>query len=65
MNTKELRKKNTADLKTELEARHKSLKDIRFGKGGKQAKNTKAESVLKKEVAQIMTLLNELSMIEK
>ena len=59
MNIKELRKKNKAELESEIADKRKALTDLRFGSSGSKAKNVKSESNLKKDIARAMTLLNE------
>lgn len=58
MATKELEKKSVKDLEKDLKSKRKSLKDFRFGLSGSKTRNTKEGSALRKEIARILTELN-------
>lgn len=55
---KELVKKNKAELEKELGEKLVSLHGIRFGAVGSKSKNVKESKGIKKDVARIKTLLN-------
>jgi ribosomal protein L29 len=59
MKIKELRKKNKAELESTLAEKRKALVDIKFGSSGSKAKDVKGVGNIKKDIAQIMTLLKE------
>jgi len=59
MNTKDLRKKTPAELNKELSEKAVALNEFRFGMTGGKTKNVKTGKNLKKEIAQILTVLNE------
>jgi ribosomal protein L29 len=59
MNTKDLRKKTIAELDKELAERSAALSDFKFGTAGSKTKNVKAGRNLKREIAQILTVLGE------
>ena len=60
MNTKDLRKKNIAELQKDLATKAKSLNDFKFGASQNKIKNVKEGKRLKKEIAQILTIVKEM-----
>ena len=58
---KDLNKKNKIDLTKELNEKQLSLRDIRFGIAGSKSKNVKEQKMIKKQIAQIKTALNNLN----
>ena len=59
MNTKDLRQKTQGELEKELGDKAMALSNFKFGTSGSKTKNVKAGKNLKKEIAQILTILNE------
>ena len=59
MKTKDLRKKNIGELEAEIEDKRKALSDLRFGNTGNKTKNVKQSKNLRRDIAKIMTLINE------
>jgi ribosomal protein L29 len=59
MDIKDLRKKTTAELEKELSEKATALSNFRFGTSNSKTKNVKAGRNLKKEIAQIFTILKE------
>lgn len=59
MKTNELRKKDTAELNKSVNELRKKLSDVRFKFSSSQLKNVKEISNIKKEVARMLTILNE------
>jgi len=59
METKELRKNTEADLMKILLERKEALNNFKFGIAGSKIKNVKEGKNLKKEIAQILTILKE------
>jgi len=59
MNIKDLRKKTPAELDKELSEKAVALSNFKFGTSGSKVKNVKAGKNLKKDIAQILTILNE------
>ncbi|MBN2093811.1 MAG: 50S ribosomal protein L29 [Candidatus Zambryskibacteria bacterium] len=56
---KEKPKKNiTQDLQKELDEKKLALRDIRFGIAGSKSKDVKRQKNLKKEIARILTKIN-------
>jgi ribosomal protein L29 len=55
---KDLIKKSTAELKTLLSQKREALRVFRFGVAGSNTRNVKEGSVLKKDIARILTILN-------
>ncbi|MEI6190978.1 MAG: 50S ribosomal protein L29 [bacterium] len=55
---KELIKKTESELKVLLKEKREALRVFRFAMSGGKVKNLKEGQNLKKEIAQIMTLLN-------
>jgi ribosomal protein L29 len=60
MNIKDLRKKTSAELDKELGDKAIALSNFRFGTSGSKTKNVKAGRNLRVEIAQILTILNEM-----
>lgn len=65
MDMKDLRKKNTVELAKDLMEKTKTLNNIKFGISKTKTKNVKEGKNLKKEIAQILTLLNEMKSQKK
>jgi len=65
MSIKDLRKKTQGELNKELEEKAVALSNFRFGAQGNKTKNVKLGKNLKKEIAQILTILNENKKITK
>ncbi len=63
MDIKDLRKKNIAELQSEILEKSKSLSDFKFGKS--KTKNTKEGKNLKREIAQAHTIINEMKKTAK
>jgi ribosomal protein L29 len=59
MKIKDLRKKTSGELDSELRDKAIALSNFKFGTAGSKTKNVKAGKNLKKEIAQILTILNE------
>ena len=59
MKTKDLTNKTHADLHTLIAQKKESLRTFRFGTAGAKTKNVKEGKMLRKEIAQIMTVLNQ------
>ena len=55
---KDLIKKTEAELNNMLKDKREALRVFRFALSGGKTKNIKEGSVLKKEIAQILTVLN-------
>jgi large subunit ribosomal protein L29 len=55
----DLRKKNKDELQKEARALQKKLSDLRFKFSSNKLKNVKEISSYKKDIARILTLLNE------
>lgn len=64
MKNKELRLKNEEELKILLGESQKKLRDLRFTLKAGKIKNTKEIKLLKKDIARILTILNELKTFE-
>lgn len=60
MNIKDLRKKTIGELDKELTEKVSALSNFKFGTSGSKVKNVKAGRNLKKEIAQILTILKEM-----
>jgi ribosomal protein L29 len=58
MKKKEETKKEGTDLMKELSEKKLALRDIRFGGAGSKSKNVKEQKTIKKDIARIMTALN-------
>ena len=59
MDTKELRKNSTEELKKILDDKRGELHVFKFNPGSGKNKNIKLGSALKKDVARILTVINE------
>lgn len=59
MNIKDLRKKTPGELDKDLSEKAVALSNFRFGTAGSKTKNVKAGKNLKREIAQILTILKE------
>ncbi|MDP1845464.1 MAG: 50S ribosomal protein L29 [Candidatus Moranbacteria bacterium] len=59
MKIKEIREKNENELKMNLGSLRNKITKMRFDISGKQAKNHREIRSVKKEIAQIMTILSE------
>lgn len=53
------KKKSEADLAKEFGEKRIQLRDIRFAGSGSKSKNVKEQKNIKKEIARILTALNE------
>ncbi len=58
METKELKTKKEIDLIDTLKEKREALRAFRFGLSGSKVKNFKEGSVLKRDIARIMTELS-------
>lgn len=58
MKIKEIKGKSMAEMTKLLKEKRDSLREIVFGVSGSKAKNVKAVSVIKKDIARILTLIN-------
>ena len=56
---KDLLKKTEKELKNLLQEKRLSLRSFRFSVAGSNARNVKEGSALKKDIARILTLLNQ------
>lgn len=61
----ELRKKSDEDLRKLLAEKRKALREFRFGVAGGKIRNTKQGRGLRKEIAQILTILKERAKVIK
>lgn len=59
MKAKELRKKNSNDLNKELKTKRESLRQFRFDIAGSKVRNMKEGKNLKRDIARILTIINE------
>jgi ribosomal protein L29 len=57
--SKDFKKMNTVDLQKALTEKREKLLNTRFSLSGSRSKKTTETRTLKKEVAQILTILNE------
>ena len=64
MNIKDLRKKTAGELDKELSDKGVALSNFRFWTSGSKTKNVKAGRNIKREIAQILTILNEVKKAE-
>lgn len=60
MNSEELRKQNTTELKKMVSDLQKRLSDARFRFSANQVKNVKEIGNMKKEIARILTIIKEI-----
>ncbi len=58
MKLEELKKKDKSDLEKSLKSSQEKLRELRFKDSNKQLKNIREIRVIKKTIAQILTLLN-------
>ncbi len=58
MDINEFKNKSVKDLTETLEEKKSKLRDLRFGVGGAQLKNVRDIRKIKKDIAQILTLIN-------
>lgn len=58
MKIKELQEKTIEDLNKLLEVKREKLRELRFKDSNKQLKNIREIRVTKKDIAQILTVLN-------
>lgn len=58
MKIKEIKGKSIEELKKLLKEKRDSLKDIVFSVSGSRAKNVKSISLIKKDIARVLTLIN-------
>lgn len=58
MKIKDIQSKTPADLSKLLTEKREELRVFRFGGAGAKTKNVKAGSVIKKDIARIMTVIN-------
>lgn len=56
--SKDFQKMNTSDLQKALKEKREKLLNVRFSLSGSKSRKTSETRTLKKEVAQILTVLN-------
>ena len=61
MKPEEIRKKSEKDLKKLLKKKKEKLKEVKFNLSSGRVKNTKEAKKIKKDIARILTILNESS----
>ncbi|PIP86524.1 50S ribosomal protein L29 [Candidatus Campbellbacteria bacterium CG22_combo_CG10-13_8_21_14_all_43_18] len=59
MKNKDLQKKKEADLGKLLKEKRQSLQNFRFSLSGSKTRNTKEGRALRKDIARILTVMNE------
>ncbi len=59
MKIKDLKNKNKEELQEILDIKREKLRDLRFKDSNKQLKNVREIRLLKKEIAQILTIINQ------
>lgn len=59
MKTKELREKNSEELKKQLAEKREAVRKLRFEISAKQTKNVREIRSNKKDIAKILTILKE------
>ena len=59
MKIKELKQKNKGELENLVEEKKIFLRNFRFAVAGSKTRNVKEGNALKKDIARIMTLLND------
>lgn len=64
LKAKELRSKTKEDLEKYLQEEQIKLRDLNFKKAGSQVKNFNEFRIIRRNIAAIMTVLNELSRIK-
>lgn len=65
MKVKEIREKNLKELVKILAEKRENLRDIRFKIASNQYKNIKEISLLKKDIAKILTVFKEKELIKE
>lgn len=65
MKIKEIKNKNTDDLKKLLNEKRDELREFTFGVSGSKAKNVKTVKMIKKDIARVLTTLNALRLETK
>ncbi len=60
MDIKDLRKKNKAEILKSIEEKKVSLSGFKFGTATNKTKNVKAGKNLRKEIAQMLTVVKEM-----
>lgn len=65
MELKEMKTKTVSDLQRLLHEERDKLIQLRFKDGGRQLKNVRELRFIKKDIARIITLLNEKSVAKK
>ena len=65
MKTNKLVQKSKKDLTIKLQDKRKELRSLRFSLAARKLKNTRKISEAKKEIAQILTVINQSSSKEK
>lgn len=60
MKLKDIRKKNESELKEILAVKREKLRELRFKDSNKQLKNVREIRNVRKEIAQLLTLLKEI-----
>ena len=65
MKTNKLIQKSKKDLTIKLQDKRKELRSLRFSLAARKLKNTRKISEAKKEIAQILTVINQSSSKEK
>ncbi|PIT93731.1 50S ribosomal protein L29 [Candidatus Falkowbacteria bacterium CG10_big_fil_rev_8_21_14_0_10_43_11] len=58
MEIKELKNKNISELQAILRIKRDKLRELRFKDAAKQLKNIRELRMIKKDIAQILTLIN-------
>ncbi len=59
MNPEEIRKNSEKDLKKLLKEKKEKFKEVKFNLSSGRVKNTKEAQKIKKDIARILTILNE------
>ncbi len=65
MKIKELKNKSEKELNSLLSEKRNALRAFRFGAAGSNMRNVKEGKVVKKDIARILTLLNNQSKVTK
>lgn len=61
MKIKEIKSKTLPDLTRLLKEKREALRVFRFGSAGAKAKNVKEGKIIRKDIARILTILNQKS----
>ena len=61
MKIKEIKSKTLPDLTRLLKEKREALRIFRFGSAGAKAKNVKEGKIIRKDIARILTILNQKS----